>query len=247
MQDPTLREDGSPGDRLDADLVCEQCGTVNQPGTLYCHNCGNNLREQRQKRLAGGEPIVMEAGPDRPRMIFGALSVIGLLIVVVVALNVNSIAERMVGMESPIDTNIYWQGPLAAEFESMAAELAENRLTAEQIRTATDDPLPISSFEGRFIVRLVLTVERNLGQAIARERNGVILFLVAMDSGAEVRGTARVEDGNRLSSSSSTYSMDTRMIGGFGFGVPHPEGGYAVTGASDLDERPFQLRIYRAD
>jgi hypothetical protein len=245
MQDPTLREE-APGDRLDADLVCEQCGTVNQPGTLYCHNCGNNLREQRQKRLAGGEAIVLEAGADRSRVALGVLSVVGLLLVLYVAWNVNSIAEWMVGAQPRIDSNVYWQGALAADFEALGTELAAQPLTPDQMREAHDNPQPIRELDGRFVVRRVLPlVERTMGTGIARERNGVLLFVVMLDNGAEIRGTARVEEGGRLSSSSVTYAIDGRTIGGVGFAVPNPAGGYNATGISDIDDLPLELRIYR--
>jgi hypothetical protein len=247
MEDPVVREQ-APADRLDADLVCEQCGTVNQPGTLYCHSCGNNLREQRLQRLAEGDAVVMEAGPDRSRLLLGAVSVAGLLLVLYVAWNVNAIAEWMVGAQPRIDTNIYWQGPLASDFEALAAALRTEPLTGDQVRASYDTPTAITSYEGRFVVRQVLTVvERTLGQAISTERDGVILFVVLMESGAEVRGTARVEEGGRLTSSSIAYAIDGRTIGGVGFAVPHPEGGYSATGVSDFDDRPFSLRIYRAN
>ena len=51
------------GERLDADAVCGSCGTVNPEDTLLCKSCGNNLRDQRQTRIAvdgpGMEPMDM--------------------------------------------------------------------------------------------------------------------------------------------------------------------------------------------
>ena len=245
MQDPTLRDEAA-GDRLDADLVCEQCETVNEPGTLYCHNCGNNLRDQRQRRLAGGVILVLEERPDRSRIVLGALSVAGLLVVLYVAWNVNAIAEWMVGGQPRIDTNIYWQGPMASDFEAVSQELHEEPLSDEQLRSAHESPVPVNDLEGRFVVRQVgPVVDRTIGYGAARLRNGVVLFVVVLNSGAEVRGTARIEEGGRLTSSSITYALEGRTFGGVGFAVPDPNGGYNATGVSDLDDRHMQFRIYR--
>ena len=41
-------------EHLDADAVCEACDTVNPEGTLLCKTCGNNLRDQRARRMKAG-------------------------------------------------------------------------------------------------------------------------------------------------------------------------------------------------
>ncbi|MCX5757207.1 MAG: hypothetical protein NTU83_01615, partial [Candidatus Hydrogenedentes bacterium] len=51
-------------ERIDADAVCEKCGTVNPEETLLCKTCGNNLRDQRLHRVQSepSEEAVREAG-----------------------------------------------------------------------------------------------------------------------------------------------------------------------------------------
>lgn len=239
----------TPPPDIDADLVCEQCGAVNEPGTLYCHNCGNNLRDQRHRRLAeaGAEAVMEGGGPSRSRLVLGALSVTGLLLVLLMAWNVNTIAERIVGGETRVDTQVYHRGPLAPQFAEMLAELRENPLSSAQVQQAHETPLPIQDFNGRFVVRADRGIlQRPLGEGIARASDGRVLFLALLDSGAEVRGSASIEERGRLSSPSIVYTDGDRFIGGVGFAVPHPEGGYSGTGVSDFDAEPFAVRIYRA-
>jgi hypothetical protein len=81
---------------IDADAVCEQCSTVNPAGTLLCKTCGNNLRDQRMRRLAADEGMEAVHASDRPiRMLTGLLVVLGLLAILWAAINVYNGKSRI--------------------------------------------------------------------------------------------------------------------------------------------------------
>lgn len=91
-------------EHLDADAVCELCGNVNPEGTLLCKQCGNNLRDQRSRRMhtTGGPTSVVESSFSISRIVRGVVIVFGICAVLWVALEAVSTIETwlMSGVQS---------------------------------------------------------------------------------------------------------------------------------------------------
>ena len=82
---------GDHVERIDADAVCIKCGTVNPEDTFLCKVCGNNLREQRARRVSGATEVDIDAFEDsRSQWLRRALLAMAILYVVWVAINVSN-------------------------------------------------------------------------------------------------------------------------------------------------------------
>ena len=188
---------------VDADAVCEQCGTVNDEGTLICRVCGQNLRDQRTRRLAGTQSPAGQADKiSRVRLFTGILSGIGILILVIVALSLPRIEASLTNAlsEDPINGALpgdLGKGPGAAIYDELAADLRDYPSAFKQIKEALDKPVIESSYNGRYVLlrQGALTPERVVGEAALRRRGGLVYFVAQLTSPAvEVRGFARIED-----------------------------------------------------
>jgi hypothetical protein len=132
----------------DYDAVCEACDEVNPPGTLLCKTCGNNLRDQQQRRFAtqGAPEIQDESLLRQPRRFMAALlTVFGILIIVWTMMNVvNGNIERWlteVHMSGTVNASSnsgqrFWTGESAPVFDDMARALERSPITAEEIEAA---------------------------------------------------------------------------------------------------------------
>jgi hypothetical protein len=179
-------------ERLDADAVCERCGTVSPEETLICKTCGNNLRDQRMRRIAaGGEPQV--AGPRLLRWswLASALTLLGLLLLVWTVMNLEEISQSLfTGDASGNLAREFWEGPDAATYEGLLAELAANPVTEEETEKARASEVEVTDFSGRYvIVSNTAGPARVLGTGIAKREGDVLYFAAQLERGAgEVRG-----------------------------------------------------------
>jgi len=255
---------------VDADAVCEQCGTVNDEGTLICRVCGQNLRDQRARRLAGAQaPVVGETKVSRVRIFTGVLSIIGILLVVVLVISLPRIEAGLTEAlsEEPIgaaDTEDLWSGPSSALYDELRAGLNDYPSTRAQIKDALDNPIAESSYNGRYVLLRsgALTPDRVIGEA-ALQRRGDRVFFVALLSKPvmEIRGSAYLEDISEAGSdtpvlrpmvrNSAGYLNDESVeIRGFGVADPLESGGHRVSamdasnGAEDT-ARQTEIFAYR--
>ena len=84
-------------EQIDADAVCQQCDRINDEGTLICKACGNNLRDQRNLRIAqGAGPELMKEGGSKFRLFTGLLVTLGILLAVYMVLNIGNIEQALV-------------------------------------------------------------------------------------------------------------------------------------------------------
>lgn len=177
---------------IDADAVCGQCGLVNEEGVLYCHKCGNNLRDQRHLRLEA-EELLMHQGemPQHRRWFLGCLGTIGLIIILFAGLRADRIAEWMLEVQdsTPDTTRLLWTGMHAERYATLL-----NKLDAEIIRHDSLDDISYQAatdFPEQGI--LLLTTENEVVGVAAVERyNEMLLFAARLYSGEEIRGRAAI-------------------------------------------------------
>lgn len=255
---------------VDADAVCEQCGTVNDDGTLLCRVCGQNLRDQRARRLAGAQaPAAGEAKVSRVRIFTSVLSVIGILLVIVAAISIRRIEAGLTDVlsEAPIggaDAEDLWSGPSTPIFDELLAELNDYPSTRSQIQDALENPIAESSYNGRYVLLRSgpIRPDRVVGEAALQRRGDRVYFVALMTKPAmEVRGSARLEDVQEGGSdtpvlrpivrNSAGYLDETGVeIRGFGVADPLDTGGHRImamdanTGADDTT-RQAELFAYR--
>ncbi len=189
----------------DYDAVCEACDEVNPAGTLLCKTCGNNLRDQQQRRFAtqGVPEMQDESLLKQPRRFMAALlSVFGILIIIWTMINlVNGNIEdwlteaHMAGAAAGTSDNAerFWTGETAAVYDDMARALERAPITAEEVAAAefgqTGEPttgryfLKDGSYAGAAII----------GQAYVYCDENEIYFVATIPPGYEIRGTASYE------------------------------------------------------
>ncbi len=252
---------------VDADAVCEQCGTVNNDGTLLCHVCGQNLRDQRAKRLAGAQTAATAETKVSPvRLFTGVLSIVGILLVIAAAISVRRIEAGLTEAlsEEPIGgptAEDLWSGPTTAIYDELLAGLRDYPSTRAQIQDALENPIAESNYNGRYALFRsgALTPDRIVGEA-ALQRRGERVFFVALLStpAVEVRGSARLEDVQRGQGETPVFRPVVRNSAGYiddtgaevrGFGVADPldTGGHrivAMDASSSTEDTTRQAELF---
>jgi len=233
-------------DRLYADAVCAQCGTVNPDGSLICKTCGNNLRDQRTIRLTAEIALEGEAPIERRRFFLGALTVLGLLLVLYAALNADNLMTLLVNLQSgPAGTSAsVWSGPESATFEEMLAELDNNAATQDEIRAAMNNPVNSESYGGVYVLAMRNPVMglRQLGLANVRQEDERALFVARLNNGGEIRGQARFQ-GNYLTASwedaGALYNNERFAVSGVA--AKQEDGSYECFGRSELTDNNYNV------
>lgn len=248
---------------IDADAVCEQCGTVNEEGTLLCRVCGQNLRDQRARRLAGaqGVPEALDEKPNRVRLVTGVLSAIGIIIVLLAVLNIGNIEGALVQVLSEDATvqaaGDLWSGPAAARYEELLTELRQYPVTSAQARDALQNPASETSYNGRYVLIPPGPLEpaRMSGEAELRRRGNRVHFVAVMYGGPvrEIRGYAVLEQVGEAGQlrpmvrNTAAYQTDAGEVRGFGTSEPLPGGGHRVLAfeaGGDAAETREQIELY---
>ena len=189
----------------DYDAVCEACDEVNPPGTLLCKTCGNNLRDQQQRRFAvQGAPVLQdESLLKQPRRFMAALlSVFGILLIIWTMLNlVNGNIEEwlteahMSSASTGSSENVerFWTGESAAVYDDMLRALERAPVTAEDVANAefaqTGQPTTGRYYlkEGNFDSAAII------GSAYVYCDEEEIYFVAKIPPGYEIRGLATYE------------------------------------------------------
>ena len=228
-----------PLERIDADAVCEWCGTVNPEGTLLCKTCGNNLRDQRAKRLSGETAAESASRATEHTAIFGkVIGVIGVLLIIWVALNLTRIEEMMAGAQTSTTSNarVYWSGPDIDVYNEMIQELQANPVTPQECGAVLQRPDYDGGYDGRYA--LFHRDGANLvpiGQASVRVKGDALVFVAVLSSfDLEFRGEARFEGNARIASRDTAgVRMNERFYGVSGFAQKVKTGGFECFGLSD--------------
>ena len=183
-------------EHIDADAVCEACSNVNPPGTLLCKVCGNNLRDQRIRRMQGGGPAEVAAPRFQVRRIVsGVLATAGLLAVIVLAFNVDTLESALQArIEASSDSGtefspeLFWEGPESVRFESLAASLQSTPLTIEQA-SVQPQGAPLAKLDGFYVLKRSTDEAASvLGSACVKTDGEEVNFVARLAGGTEIRG-----------------------------------------------------------
>lgn len=234
-------------EQIDADAVCEQCGSVNDEGTLLCKVCGQNLRDQRSQRLANAQGLeVFDDRISRVRLLTGLLSVLGLLLVVFAVLNISNIEASLVtflSTDAGAEGDDLWSGSNDQIFIKLLRELEEYPTSRVKMANALENPLDDRSYNGRYVLVRPgrLDVDRVIGEANLSRRADRIYFVVRMKlRSIDIRGYAVVEqngeESRAISRSTSGIAIDGAQYTGFGFADKLLAGGHRIFAASDYHD-----------
>lgn len=238
-------------EHVDADAVCEQCGSVNPEGTLICRSCGNNLRDQRNRRISGENIQLMDGGISGFRIFTGLLTVLGIVLVILVASSVQNIESWLAGIQGPDNTQAQlWSGRDNAVYNKMQEELDQYPSTRRQREVAVANPLDDDSYNGRYaLVQVSARGTMNvIGEANLSRRGTKIFFVANIDrSDVIIRGYAELQgDKQRLvSNQTAGIRVDGKEYVGFGFSEKLPGGGHLCLAQTSLNPGPLEIRAYR--
>ena len=234
---PNPGQDSGP--ELDADVVCQECGMVNEPGTLICKQCGNNLRDQKRARLATGQDAVVPETIDRRKILSGLLSVFGILLVIAVALNVDTIVGYSVEEESGNDGSVFWTGSRAAIFDEMVASLTDYPPTNAEMEAALTTTAPPIGLEGRYVIR-EQAADEIVGIGEVRDTGTELLFVALMQGGFEVRGIAEAETADNVQSPGAAVRGEGFSQTGVGIAKLNPQQAYTIIGVGNESSTQFR-------
>lgn len=248
MSDERPYAGGGPMAHAEADAVCQQCGSVNPEGTLLCRNCGNNLREQRMRRVAEANyiPELPEDKTQRIEWVRRGLVTAAILGVVFLALYSGDIADWAVqkGANDIAATSDPWKGPDAPLFDMLQRRLEKAPVSADTPRAVDSKS---GDYDGRFLIEEVAGVGAPfLGGAIARQEGTQVYFVALLDSGAEVRGVGEVDSAGNLRCPDAKVRKNGTAMGAFGYLQRAPDGGLSCTAQTDGNDATLKAALYRA-
>ena len=242
--------------QIDADAVCEQCGSVNEEDTLLCKVCGQNLRDQRTKRLANAQgPEFFETGVSRIRLFTGLLSMLGLLLVVFAVLNIANIEASLVSFlsaDSATEGENLWSGPGSEIYEGLLRNLEEYPTSRSRTEEALNNPVTDRSYNGRYVLVRPGRVDANLviGEANLSRRGDRVYFVAKLrNQPIEIRGYALLEQVGQEDELRAVARTNVGIIAGdvhysgFGFADRIPAGGHRIVAASDYDSNDVNHEI----
>lgn len=190
-------------DRLDADAVCEECATVNPSGTLFCKSCGNNLRDQRVRRMAGGgeQPVVEEAAPRKSRhIVSGTITLIALVALLGLVLNLDEVENWFVSSsltvgDSALTPSTLWSGSTAPIYEELRSELAAHPVTLDEIQAPPTPPGEDQDLSGRYYVKMRNAPNAPVAGYAIVGRVGANYHVYGEVDGHELRGEGKYSAG----------------------------------------------------
>lgn len=239
----------APVERIDADAVCEQCGMVNPEDTLLCKTCGNNLRDQRLRRVRI-ETLSEEATGEGIHLTFltKVLGVAGTLLILFVAINFGRIEQAMTraSLGDTGDPNMFWQGATAAPFIQLARELESNPVTPQEAEHAIGRQTVDDAVDGRYVL-VDRDTDVQVGHAIVRFENETYYFVAQLAKGlAEVRGYGYLEGSARIASrDKSAVQIGGQRYLASGFAQRIPDGAFECFGLSRASNDSYAILAYR--
>ena len=180
-------------EKLDADAVCIQCGTVNAEGTLLCKVCGNNLRDQRNRRLATDQ--VLELGPSSPKYrtwLSPIMFILAVGLILSTLYNQDMIVEWIMDSQVSGQSGVeaMWRGPEAETINALASDLEANAPTQEIADSARLNPLAAASLDGLYAL---FVDDLFVGSANVSQEGDDVYFAALLHTGDEVRGHATLQ------------------------------------------------------
>ncbi len=236
---------------FEADAVCVECGTVNPENTLLCKGCGNNLRDQREKRMAAAQA---EGGrkekPEGSGWLSKALVLLGILIVIWTTINISTVEEILIEAQGPGESpaHLFWTGEINSKYEELLRQLRMAPLTLEDIDRATNEDFGKGRFHGRYLIAREDESGgfRLLGQGIAVQDGDRMTFAAVLRTGAEIRGTAWVEGaGEPVARESAGVKLDNTYYVATGFLDPEGGGRFQCYGWTDQNEDSYRAVAFR--
>lgn len=248
---PEEPHDNLDFEHIDADAVCEQCGIVNPEGTLICRSCGNNLRDQRNRRISGENIQLMGGGISGVRIFTGLLTVLGIVLVILAAFSVQNIESWLTSIQTQSNTHAQvWSGRDGAIYDKMQENLDQYPSTSRQREVAVANPLDEESYNGRYALAQVsgrgtLNV---IGEA-SLSRQGTKIYFVAIINRSDIiiRGYAEIQGDNQrlVSNQTAGISLEGKEYVGFGFSEKLPGGGHLCLAQTSLNPGPLEIHAYR--
>jgi hypothetical protein len=242
---------GAPGGVFDADAVCAVCGTVNTDGTLLCRGCGNNLRDQKLRRLQAEVPGDIEGGLNTRMIVRGIGGVLGLLLVLFVALNVERIADTLAGGGSgPDPAARFFSGNEGATYDLLLEQARLVPATPDTVERALATLTTEGTLDGAYVIVSTdyYEVPEVLGTAIVATEGDLIRFVALMSNGYEMRGLGYSQGAKAFRADWENMAVKTTegvAVSASGVAVRQTDGGLDCFGQSGLDEFSYGAVAYR--
>lgn len=240
-------------ENVDADAVCEQCGTVNPDETLLCKSCGNNLRDQRTNRIAQDTGTNTPAGATRIRIFTGVLTTLGILTVLLAAYSMPNIESWLVQIQRGDfgeQTAQFWNGSESTIYDALLADLQANPTPRRRIDDAIKEPVDDVFYNGRYALVRPGTVfgNRIVAEVNVSRRGDRVYFVVEFKrAGAELRGYATLEgeDQRPTVRDSAAVRIQGVEYPALGYAEKQVDGSLACYGQSFYDDSTHGVLAYR--
>jgi len=237
-------------ERVDADAVCAECGTINPEDTLLCKACGNNLRDQRARRVIGEHSGETETERRSFPMLFKLLALMGILLIILVAVNLQQISDGLMGVTMPSsNAKQYWRSGDVDIYTDLLSALEAAPVTEDESTRAQANAAVSVSYDGRYslIGTNVLGRKYVVGYANVQQVDNRLLFVALLNDGAcEIRGEAAIEgDGQFAARDTAGVKMNETFYGASGLISRLDTGGYDCTGTSDFDGLAYSVVAYQ--
>lgn len=237
-------------ERVDADAVCAECGTINPEDTLLCKVCGNNLRDQRARRVIGEHSGEAETERRGFPLLFKLLALLAFLLVILVTVNLRQIEDNLMGgAVSDSNAKQYWRSADSDAYSELLEALKAAPVTEEESKRAQMNTAATDIYDGRYtlIGSNVMGRKYIVGHANVRQVDDRLLFVALIKDGAcEVRGEALIEEDGQFASRDMTgINYEDRYYGASGIVSTLETGGYDCTGTSDYDGVAYSVTAYR--
>lgn len=249
MIDERTRPTAPPQPLEEADALCERCGQVNPEDVTVCRNCGNDLLEQRARRLATSRAYEdLDREKPRRRALTGLLTVFGLLLILWTGLNAARIEEWLVKAQTPPigSAESLFNGATARPFEALAAGLASVPPAYSLDRILQQGTALPPDFAGRYVVvRTDFLRPMAVGGAVVEREDDSLRFVARLRGGAELRGTARIDERGIIQAPEvGLRDGNGDFIAGYGFAQRGEDGGLEVYGVLEAYPSGFRARVY---
>jgi len=246
------REDtGELREHIEADAVCENCGAVNPEDTLLCKQCGNNLRDQRHRRMSMEGALALAEDKVKPRQILkGLFVVLGLLLILLATFRADDLFAWLVQPEAtymglPED---YWDGPEARLYDQLQRKLDDSPISRADIAAAQQQPSPGEILDGRYYLKLSDNpIAPIIGHAYLQRSGDTYRFVAELSRDrAEIRGQATQSGEAQPRAELVAVKVLGKYISAYGFVDPEPaeDGAFICYGQTDGGERTYEFRAY---